>query len=569
MTTQIPTNPQFRIATGGYKQVPDGWMAATRVRPFIFDDPVLIWLEFHGAKHGFVKDEPTPYDFGAFIFEKGHEFERKWIKEKASGAKRVCQAEYDVRSVDKLRETLDLMEAGVPLIAAPALWWAPEKVYGVPDLLVHTLLLREHFPEIHLAQSVPDHYVVFDMKFTTRLDSTAKKLALANYGAQVRIYSYILGQLQGVMPQHAFLVCRDRISNPLGVQTFSKVGSPLDKDLQMIRDQNLDIKNNGHKYLPWTHKIVEVNLSNDEDDPWHLAKIEIARNKVPGGDPCLLYQIGRKQKEDLANHGFPTLDSLLKSQIDDVPFERCYNLGAAKSRHIRAVLRANKENQVTPPVISRIPPVKANEFYVDFETFNNLNVDFDKQWPTLDGCPMIFMIGVGWEENGEWKFTTFIAPEETSSGEMSMLDDFITFLRKRAEETLLDPKSTVLYHWTNAEVSEIKRAADRQTLRPDHPVRRMPWYDLEKEIFLAEPIGIPLVWKYQLKGIATSLSLVNWPGELDQGLRASVAGWKAYAAAKPLEAPEMKIVAEYNEVDCRALWKILKWVRSKGRPNNS
>ena len=38
------------------------------------------------------------------------------------------------------------MRQGVPCISQPALWWAPERIYGAPDLLVLSSWLRERFP---------------------------------------------------------------------------------------------------------------------------------------------------------------------------------------------------------------------------------------------------------------------------------------------------------------------------------------------------------------------------------------------------------------------------------------
>lgn len=552
--------PLLEIATSGLSRIPNDWMPATGVRTFIFEDPVLLWLQYHGGQHGFAEDA-SPYEFTDFIFEKGRQFERKWIAEMAREAVRVCEQQFEVRSVEKFRQTLKLIDRSAPVIAQPALWWAPERVFGVPDLLVHNTWLRTHFPEIATTTNLAEHYSVLDIKFTTKLDSSDKKLALANYGAQVRVYSYIVGQLQGLMARSAYLVCRDRITNPLEVPIRSAVGAPLDDDLRLIRDRYLDIKLNGAKYLPWVHEKVEVNLSNDEDAPWHTAKVEIARDRVPGGDPCLVHQIGRKQKEDLANRGFGNLASLLEPDPGAIPFEQCYGLGAAKSPRIRAILRANRSKEVTPASISSIPQRREFEFYVDFETFNNLNVGFDTQWPTLEGCEMIFMVGVGWQENGEWRFRGFISEEESQASEYAMLEQVQGFLHEKTDRRLMDPNSTVLYHWTSAEQWQLRRAADRHSLDPNHILRKLPWYDLQKEVFLAEPIGVPGAWSYELKDVATSLGLVEWPGNLGDGLRATVAGWKAYKTNLPLESVEMRTVAQYNEVDCRALWQIVRWLR--------
>lgn len=161
----------FHRAATGLSRVPKDWVPATGTRAFVFEDPILVWLDFHGEANGFSKDS-SPYEFTDFIFEKGRQFEEKWISEMAPGAVRVCSYSYESRQVEKFRQTLELIDRGTPVIAAPALWWAPERVFGVPDLLVRSAWLRERFPVIDPQSSSIDYYVVIDLKFTTKLDST-------------------------------------------------------------------------------------------------------------------------------------------------------------------------------------------------------------------------------------------------------------------------------------------------------------------------------------------------------------------------------------------------------------
>jgi len=539
-------------------------MPATGTRVFVFEDPILIWLDFYGEANGFQKDS-SPYEFTEFIFEKGRQFEQKWISEMAPGAVRVCSNAYEARQLEKFRQTLELIDRNTPLIAAPALWWAPERVFGVPDLLVHSTWLRERFPAIDLGSESSDSYVVFDMKFTTQLDSSEKKLSLSNFAAQVRIYSYIVGQLVGAMVPRAFLVCRDRIENPLDVMIRSAVGGSLDNDLREIRDRYVDIKLNGAAYRPGIDPQIAANPSNDQDDPWHSAKLEIARSRVPGGDPCLVYEIGTTQRQALLGRGFDSLKALLATEPDQVPLESCKGLGAAKCPRIRAILRANRKGTLTPEKLSRIPPVKPFEFYVDFETFNNLNVDFDRQWPTLQGCEMIFMIGIGWAEDEKWHYKSFIADAESQTRERQLLEEFEQFIHTRTHDRARDGSSAVVFHWTGAEVWQLRRACDRHGLAPSHMLRTLPWYDIQKEVFLAEPVGIPGALGYGLKEVASALGLVKWPGDLDDGLGASVAGWKAYQTDGPPNSIHMNIVKEYNEVDCKALHELVRWLRRPTR----
>ena len=135
----------FATATAGFLEVPDDWMPASQVRPLIFEDPAIIWLEQHGALQGF-RPDPTPYL--DFLAEKSRQFERKWIQEMASQAIMVCQLPYEVRQAAKVRQTVELMQQGAPIIAQPALWWAPECIYGVPDLILHTSWVQSHFPDL-------------------------------------------------------------------------------------------------------------------------------------------------------------------------------------------------------------------------------------------------------------------------------------------------------------------------------------------------------------------------------------------------------------------------------------
>lgn len=566
MPNQIP----FTIATGHHRHAPPNWMPATGVEPFASEDPVLVWLRYHGRKYGFQPDT-SPYEFLDFVGEKGQQFEDTWIKKMAPHALRVCTKAHEVRFVGKVQETIELMQRGVPVLVQPALWWAPERIYGVPDVLVHTSWLENHLP--HLLTDAtdldgagkPGHYVVFDMKFTSNLNGTQKAKSFKGYAAQVRIYSYILGHLQGIMPQRGYLVTRDQLFDPIPVEITSTLNRPLDRDLAAMRDQFVDIKLHGAEYVPWRDAIVASNLRHREER-WHTAKQVIARAKTPGGDPGILFQISSEAKRDLARYGFGSLASLLRADPRTIPFERCAGLGQARSQQIRTILEANRSGVPVLPSSHRPVPRKEFEFYVDFEYFTNINVDFERQWPALEGCEMIFMIGLGWEEQGDWSFQNFVAPAESHVQERKMLEEFLEFLHTRTGGTFTDGAKTSLYHWTGAEVWQALRASDRHRFSESHPLRRLPWCDLQRG-FLKGPIGLPGLWNYQLKAVSKAVGRLRpdlapqWPGDLDQGLRAMVMGWKAYQAPQPLESAEIQTIAQYLEADCRAVWGILAWLR--------
>src|SRR2546425_6719516 len=88
------------ISTGGKKEIQEDWMPATSIRPLVFDDPAIIWLNFHGKENGF-KPDSSPYDFLTFVAKKGRQFEEKWKAVMAQSAVTVCVEDYEVRSLDK------------------------------------------------------------------------------------------------------------------------------------------------------------------------------------------------------------------------------------------------------------------------------------------------------------------------------------------------------------------------------------------------------------------------------------------------------------------------------------
>ena len=570
----------LEIALGGHEQVPRDWMPASQVRSFIFDDPAVVWLQFHGDEYGFQPDT-SPYDFLDFIAAKSRQFEQKWIAEMAPGAVQVCRAAQDVRSAVKVRETFEWMQQRAPVIAQPALWWAPERIYGVPDLLVHTSWIGENFPHLWAEEgsqgAAPHpsnndhlgHYVVFDLKFTTKLDQRSKAKDLENYAAQARIYTYMLGQFQGRMPNRAYLVARDRVDDPLPVAIPSALDQPLDEDLAAMRDQFVEIKVNGAKYVPWQDEIVAPNLAR-RDDRWRTAKETIARDKVPGSDATLLYQIGAAAKRELSGRGYSNLASMLQVDPGQVPLEEARGIGEKKAARIRAVLQANRSGAPVLPPGNLVPPSKPFEFYVDLEFFTSLNVDLKTEWPALDGCEMVFMIGVGCEDQGDWRFKAFVAEHESQDQELAIFESFLDYLKAETNGALLDGSKVALYHWTSTEPRRTERAAENHQLAPDHPLRKLPWLDLQK-VFLNAPAAVPGAWGFGLKPVARAVGtldstfLTEWPGELDVGSHAMVMGWEAYQTAHPAESAEMQTVKQYLEADCKALWQILRWLRASAR----
>ena len=540
-------------------------MPATGMRPLQQNDSGLLWLKFHGDDEGFERDS-TQYAFTPFISRKGQEFEAMWIKMEAPKAVRAMQEDWNVRQATSFRKTLELMERKTPVIAKAALWWLPEKIYGSCDLICLESWLFKKFPQLRPDdhKDTPDHYVIADMKYTSGLHTYSKRDDLEKYACQMRIYSYALGHIQDYMPTRAYIVSRDRIHDPIPVEINQELGKPMDKTLRAYRNEYRRIKLRGERLKPWKDKEVAVNPGNQEDYPWHEAKEVILTELVKGQSLTMLPGVGNKMADALEDAGYECLADLLAKKPEDIPLEDIPGFGPVMAARIRAVLKANKSKKATKVPLHIVPPKVQTELFVDYEFLSNVNCDMEKEWPNLEGTPMVAAIGVGWEERGKWCYQQFIAETETHKAERKVFRQFVTFLETKG--VFEGKRTSALYHYSNAEPTQTRQAIERHG-RALKPLADLPWVDL-LDVFHEVPIAIPGAWKFGLKEISTALSAyseehaVSWPEGLNSGQAAQVALWEAYRQDKPMESEQISLVSLYLEADVKALCVcLLGWLR--------
>ena len=161
------------------------WVSATKTRNFLLEDPILDWLDLYGKKAGFQRDDELPgYDprtaFSEFLFERANQLEAAVIAHLGTltDIRRITSENKEARSLEKAEKTFAAMVEGVPIIYQGVLRDAENQTYGLPDLLTRSDVLRELFPDClteeeastpapELGSSVPWHYRIVDIKFTT------------------------------------------------------------------------------------------------------------------------------------------------------------------------------------------------------------------------------------------------------------------------------------------------------------------------------------------------------------------------------------------------------------------
>lgn len=586
----------------------EDWVAATRTRSYMLRDPLLDWLDLYGKEKGFERDDERPgydprTDFARFVFAQSASFERALTRLVAKEAQLVRIAEDATETADpaKAEETLAAMRDGVAMIYQGVVHDPETRTYGAPDLLIRSDVLARLFPDaIPLDESggvaAPAlalggsswHYRVVEVKFTTL--HLLKSGELANdgsslaYKAQLFIYNRALGRMQGYLPPSAFLLGRGWEQGDVRENSCFDRLAPVPQASRIAKDRTLaeeveaavewvrKVREHGSGWsvapLP-SHDGLRPNMKNTLDAPWHGAKKKIAEALK---DLTMLWQVGVDRRAQAFAATPPVRDWTDPRCTPDALGVK----GPKTAPTLQAIIEVNRDATGSP--VRAPKPLKTAaewrephgvEFYVDFETANDLDDDFSRL-PQRGGRPIVFMVGCGHVERGDWVFRCFVADDLTEEAEARALDawfEHMTAVRARAGAA-----TSRVFHWSPAEVSNLETAYN--SVRRRHPDKEWPvpeWFDFLNRVIKAEPIVVRGAFGFGLKAIAKALHAhrlirTSWADGPTDGLGAMVAAWEAAREArangcKLREVPLMREVEKYNEVDCRVMWETIDYLR--------
>ena len=599
----------------GTKRVPtsdgewDEWVPASAVRNYVLGDPLLDWLDRHGESKGFTRDEPDARtDFLGLIFRKGAEFERSVVEHLRGlgvGDVRTLGAADSQRGVsrdlDMAFATWDAMVDGVALIDQGVLRDPEHRCYGLPDLLVRSDVLSKLFPddmspaEASVGAPALDigdcHYVVVDIKYTTMNLSADGGLlnsgSVAAYKAQLHVYNRALGRLQGYLAPWAFLLGRSwkqkiRGETTRGGDCTSRLG-PVEHDeaipggsLSQQADAAADwicrMRSHGSGWDVLPVPTVEELRPNANGDPgrWTSAVRSIV---TQGSDLTVLHNVGVKARRE-AN-----AKKLTDWRDPQVTSESLGVKGTHKVRQLTALLDVNRTPgpAVRPAHIGAarsewidVPPL---EFYVDFETVNDIGDDFSAI-PNRGGQPLVFMVGCGHLEDTEWRFECFVADQLTEPAEAVMIEQWLNHMDTVRDR--LDPGShPKVIHWSGHEVSSLTTAFNAAVKRHRSRASRWPvprWFDFLQQVINKEPVVVKGAHGFGLKAItnamhAQGLVKTRWQTGPADGLGAMVGAWWCQheidegRADRLVDLELMGEIRDYNQVDCEAMMQIVRYLR--------
>ena len=522
---------------------------------------------------------------------------------------RITTDGLESRSLEKAKATLAALEAGCEIVHGGVLWNPENRTYGVPDFLIRSDVfdrLFPHHPDPYggVAADQADaearggwRYVVVDAKFTTlhlfpetvpgRKPRKGSRPGEINndgsspaYRAQLFLYNAALARLQGCAPRRAFLLGRGwEQSGARGANALERLG-PVSMTAELagstepavgwIRRLRKDGAN--WRVLP-EPSLPELRppASSAADWPWKGAISEIIEKL---DDPIRLWQVGAAKRDEAAANG-------VRSWRD--PRVTAASLGVTGARTepvLEAILDVNRTEGpiVRPECVTAAEdewrPRPRLEFFVDFETVSDINDDFSR-FPERGGQPLIFMIGCGHVEDGEWRFSCFVADRLTAKAEATAIDSWVEHMRS-VRRRLGVTETPLAFHWAHAEQSTLEKAYNSACER--HPGKDWAdsadfvWFDLLTNVVKAQPVVVRGAFGFGLKEIAKTLhghGLIetSWDDSPVDGLGAMVGAWHCdrEAEAKGIRLADTELMQEiqrYNEVDCRVMQEILEYLRN-------
>jgi hypothetical protein len=583
-------------------------------------DPLLDWLELYGEAHGFVRDhdlrgyDPRT-DFGRFVMEKGRDFEASVLRllRKRCEIVPVGQGAQDSRDPDKALETLEAMKAGVEVIQCGVLHDEASRTYGMPDLLVRGDVLERLFPGVYAPElerhsndegcesdaparfvaprlGGPQHYRVVDIKFTGL--HLAKSGELGNegsgpaYKAQLFLYNRALGSAQGFIPPAAFLLGRSWEKGEDGGRGCFERLAPVFQTGTVTRKESLADAANAA--VAWVRRVrqegagwsvdpapcipeLRPNMKYTQDAPWHAAKKRIASSTR---ELTAMWFLGAEKRNALLAREPPITswdDPGLNAELAGIR-------GEVNGPRFDAVLDVNRDPTGPGVRPARVTSAENEwrrpetlEFFVDFETVNDLDDDFS-QLPARGGQPLIFMVGCGHIEDGRFVSRCFTADALTEAAEASVIEHWLGYMQE-VKRRLGFVGSPRVFHWSPAEESAYATAYNSAKAR--HPDRAWPdprLFDFLNLVVRKEPVVVRGALGFGLKAIGKAMhaqGLIGtcWADGPTDGLGAMVGTWSAAAEARARgvsmrEVDVMREIERYNEVDCRVMWEVIEYLRN-------
>jgi hypothetical protein len=587
-------------------------ISPSSIRNYLLNDPLLDWFKYYNITSinqipikrdnttnlNFTNISNNNSDFINYIMEQGIIFEQNVYMYLCNNFKnkynivKVAES-YEARSYDKFLETVECMKKGVDIIYQGVLHDYKNKIYGCPDLLIRSDKLKDIFKDTNFTHNnkpanklnLNFHYVVIDIKHST-LYMASNNINLLNnnsipaYKGQIYLYTKALGEIQGYTSKYGYILgklwtCTKNNKTIYGYNFLDKLGT-------------LDFENYDNMYINMVKNAINWVLRvRNEGYNWRLLPLPTIPELYPNmkNEKDGIY---RKLKNDLNNIineitsvwmcGYKKRLIAHEKKIYSWKDKRCVakNLGFNNGKIAKTLDKILNINRQQNKLIDFGTIKKDNnwrnfgddilEIYIDFESINSnfghcvFNGNDNYIYNTND---IIFMIGIGWVFNNEYKYKVFIIKQNNIDSEYEMINEFYNFIDHLLIET--NKRECIYIHWSNAEPIHYNKLLKRH----NNNMRILNFFDLYK-LFYDNNIIINGALNFSLKTIAKAMNkhkMINtvWDNTnpCSDGLNAMLYAFKLYKNNNNvnIDEPTMRNIIHYNYIDCKVLYEIIQYLR--------
>ena len=563
------------------------YVSATDIHNYMVDDTLVDWLKLQKYK-SFSQYSCRVLErdnFTDFIMQKGHDFEEKVV---FYIDKNICKVTHISPYITQasLNKTIQLMKAGSPIIHSVPVLNDTNGTKGVIDLLVRSdyinkLCSQKVIDDDMINKKAPYltgnyHYIVVDVKFST-LPLRSDGIHLQNiddysaYKAQLLIYTQAIAQIQGFNPKYAFILGRrwkytkksvvysnNNCLERLGKIDYDNVDiSYIESTIKAIKWVKT-VRKNAYKWSVTPPSCIELypNMCRDSGN-WNKEKKEIADNI---GEMTSIWCVGQKHRNNAIQKGITSWrDSRCNTSIMDFT--------GKKASTVDKILDINRQSN------DKIRPAKitnnlfnwkdaSNNLYIDFETLADCSSDFS-ELPLQENKQLIFMIGVGWTENDDWKYINFTCRKNSLEEEFRIMNEFSHFVISRNNPKLVFWCAEQQF-WERSLKVQLNNKNYVDRLQILNKWKFNNWCDLCM-VFRNEPVVLKGSHNFGLKNVANAMYThgmitVQLESECKNGMTAMVQALKLYNSGIDVDTSTVMMdIKKYNEFDCKVLQQILNF----------
>ena len=608
-------------------KIDNNWISASKTRNYSLDDPLIDYLEYNmiyepddltKSKNKKRKYDEISYSgtssnssssagtgtFQSVIFSNGNEFEKKIVDKLKTDYPNdfitiIDTSVFDKSTHQKIRDpnyfykTINCINSNKGIIYQGVLHDIELKCYGLPDLIVRGSILNQLCN--NKMSLNPNLYYIVDIKnsnlhLASKSDNILNISNVKPFKTQIAIYHNILSKIQKIDTKIAFILSSGwsrkqknityGSSNPfdrLGIINFENYDKDYMTDALEAIEWNQLIRNpessSNLNYLEPNNINLYPNMSNNSDDNFKRIKRYLANKN---DEITNIWMCGPKNRALAISNGITKwYDCRLNSKI--------MNINGKTGEIIDLMLKFNRnelgDSLIYPTTIKSVYNEWYNgdklAFYVDFETVNcnifeskdivyNLDRDRDRE------NDMIFMIGIGHSFMNQWDYKCLIVESLSDDHQKDLIHQMFNYI-KEIQDKYNDHTDINLYHWSNFEPSVLNKLCNKYDI--EKPLYR--WTDILK-LFQSEPILIKGALNFSLKTVGRmmyehKLIDVYWSeSNCKNGLDAMYQAYQIYLRHKCEEGSicdnqQMKIIEDYNLVDCKIMWAILNRLRQMSK----